>query len=151
MGQPLGWGSSDGTGGAAGGGGTPPGQRQRRPPHPKHKGQGGTGGVHRSPRALFCLRLNNPIRRAAISIVEWKPFDILILATIFANCVALGVYIPFPEDDSNASNHNLVSTPRPPRNGGRPSPSQCLHCSQLGAGRMLRKGSFTPPRSGNGW
>ncbi|XP_066064544.1 LOW QUALITY PROTEIN: voltage-dependent L-type calcium channel subunit alpha-1F [Chamaea fasciata] len=106
MGQPLGWGSSDGAGGAAGGG-TPPGQRQRRPPHPKHKGQGGTGGVHRSPRALFCLRLNNPIRRAAISIVEWKPFDILILATIFANCVALGVYIPFPEDDSNTSNHNL--------------------------------------------
>uniref|UniRef100_A0A8V5GSU9 Voltage-dependent L-type calcium channel subunit alpha n=1 Tax=Melopsittacus undulatus TaxID=13146 RepID=A0A8V5GSU9_MELUD len=93
-------------GGAAGGAGTPPGHRQRRPPHPKHKGQG-TGGVHRSPRALFCLRLNNPIRRAAISIVEWKPFDILILATIFANCVALGVYIPFPEDDSNAANHNL--------------------------------------------
>uniref|UniRef100_A0A8C3GI74 Voltage-dependent L-type calcium channel subunit alpha n=1 Tax=Cairina moschata TaxID=8855 RepID=A0A8C3GI74_CAIMO len=73
---------------------------------PTHKGQG-SGGVHRSPRALFCLRLNNPIRRAAISIVEWKPFDILILATIFANCVALGVYIPFPEDDSNAANHNL--------------------------------------------
>uniref|UniRef100_A0A674G8F8 Voltage-dependent L-type calcium channel subunit alpha n=1 Tax=Taeniopygia guttata TaxID=59729 RepID=A0A674G8F8_TAEGU len=106
MGQPLGWGSGDGPGGAAGVG-TPPGQRQRRPPHPKHKAQGGTGGVHRSPRALFCLRLNNPIRRAAISIVEWKPFDILILATIFANCVALGVYIPFPEDDSNTSNHNL--------------------------------------------
>uniref|UniRef100_A0A8C3NJI7 Voltage-dependent L-type calcium channel subunit alpha n=1 Tax=Geospiza parvula TaxID=87175 RepID=A0A8C3NJI7_GEOPR len=77
------------------------------PPHPKHKAQGGPGGVHRSPRALFCLRLNNPVRRAAISIVEWKPFDILILATIFANCVALGVYIPFPEDDSNTSNHNL--------------------------------------------
>ncbi|XP_068034321.1 voltage-dependent L-type calcium channel subunit alpha-1F, partial [Anomalospiza imberbis] len=36
-----------------------------------------------------------------------RPFDILILATIFANCVALGVYIPFPEDDSNTSNHNL--------------------------------------------
>ncbi|KAM3656130.1 LOW QUALITY PROTEIN: voltage-dependent L-type calcium channel subunit alpha-1F-like [Ammospiza maritima maritima] len=104
LGQPLGWG---GSGGAPGGPETPPGQRQRRPPHPKHKPQGGSGGVHRSPRALFCLRLNNPIRRAAISIVEWKPFDILILATIFANCVALGVYIPFPEDDSNASNHNL--------------------------------------------
>uniref|UniRef100_A0A663FHY2 Voltage-dependent L-type calcium channel subunit alpha n=1 Tax=Aquila chrysaetos chrysaetos TaxID=223781 RepID=A0A663FHY2_AQUCH len=92
--------------GGPAGGGTPPGQRHRRPPHTKHKGQG-SGGVHRSPRALFCLRLNNPIRRAAISIVEWKPFDILILATIFANCVALGVYIPFPEDDSNAANHNL--------------------------------------------
>ncbi|KAI5135332.1 Voltage-Dependent L-Type Calcium Channel Subunit Alpha-1F [Manis pentadactyla] len=35
------------------------------------------------------------------------PFDILILMTIFANCVALGVYIPFPEDDSNTANHNL--------------------------------------------
>ncbi|RMB90015.1 hypothetical protein DUI87_33572 [Hirundo rustica rustica] len=45
--------------------------------------------------------------RVTISTVEWKPFDILILATIFANCVALGVYIPFPEDDSNTSNHNL--------------------------------------------
>ena len=42
-----------------------------------------------------------------------RPFDILILATIFANCVALGVYIPFPEDDSNAANHNLVGTPPP--------------------------------------
>ncbi|XP_071657348.1 voltage-dependent L-type calcium channel subunit alpha-1F isoform X1 [Patagioenas fasciata] len=105
-GQAPGWPIGEGNGGP-GGGGTPPGQRHRRPPHPKHKGQGSTGGVHRSPRALFCLRLNNPIRRAAISIVEWKPFDILILATIFANCVALGVYIPFPEDDSNAANHNL--------------------------------------------
>ncbi|EPY72942.1 calcium channel, voltage-dependent, L type, alpha 1F subunit [Camelus ferus] len=36
-----------------------------------------------------------------------RPFDILILLTIFANCVALGVYIPFPEDDSNTANHNL--------------------------------------------
>ncbi|XP_045927643.1 voltage-dependent L-type calcium channel subunit alpha-1C isoform X5 [Micropterus dolomieu] len=27
--------------------------------------------------------------------------------TIFANCVALAVYIPFPEDDSNATNSNL--------------------------------------------
>lgn len=31
--------------------------------------------------------------------------------TIFANCVALAVYIPFPEDDSNATNSNLVSRP----------------------------------------
>ncbi|XP_077328493.1 voltage-dependent L-type calcium channel subunit alpha-1F [Lithobates pipiens] len=79
---------------------------KKRQHYSKHKNQGG-GGVHRSPRALFCLYLNNPIRRACISIVEWKPFDILILMTIFANCVALGVYIPFPEDDSNIANHNL--------------------------------------------
>ncbi|XP_052372473.1 voltage-dependent L-type calcium channel subunit alpha-1C-like isoform X2 [Oncorhynchus keta] len=54
----------------------------------------------RPPRALLCLTLKNPIRRACISIVEWKPFEIIILMTIFANCVALAVYIPFPEDDS---------------------------------------------------
>ncbi|KAM7378242.1 hypothetical protein PAMA_013233 [Pampus argenteus] len=35
------------------------------------------------------------------------PFEIIILMTIFANCVALAVYIPFPEDDSNATNSNL--------------------------------------------
>ncbi|CAM4450206.1 unnamed protein product, partial [Lepidochelys olivacea] len=35
------------------------------------------------------------------------PFEIIILLTIFANCVALAIYIPFPEDDSNATNSNL--------------------------------------------
>lgn len=39
-----------------------------------------------------------------------RPFEIIILLTIFANCVALAIYIPFPEDDSNATNSNLVST-----------------------------------------
>lgn len=38
-----------------------------------------------------------------------RPFEIIILLTIFANCVALAIYIPFPEDDSNATNSNLVS------------------------------------------
>ncbi|XP_046731246.1 calcium channel, voltage-dependent, L type, alpha 1D subunit, a isoform X1 [Silurus meridionalis] len=61
----------------------------------------------RPQRALFCLKLNNPIRQACISIVEWKPFDIFILIAIFANCMALAVYIPFPEDDSNSTNHDL--------------------------------------------
>ncbi|KAL0615424.1 Voltage-dependent L-type calcium channel subunit alpha-1C, partial [Plecturocebus cupreus] len=37
-----------------------------------------------------------------------RPFEIIILLTIFANCVALAIYIPFPEDDSNATNSNLV-------------------------------------------
>lgn len=108
----------------------------------------GSNQVQRAPRALYCLKLNNPIRRAALSIVEWKypfltnnqpissllprplslslslsilmypvsflsaplrPFDIFILLAIFANCVALGVSKPFPEDDSNSTNHDLVS------------------------------------------
>uniref|UniRef100_A0A8C9X347 Voltage-dependent L-type calcium channel subunit alpha n=1 Tax=Sander lucioperca TaxID=283035 RepID=A0A8C9X347_SANLU len=74
--------------------------------HAKKQVQG-SNQVQRAPRALFCLKLNNPIRRAALSIVEWKPFDIFILLAIFANCVALGVSKPFPEDDSNSTNHDL--------------------------------------------
>ncbi|KAG7265164.1 LOW QUALITY PROTEIN: hypothetical protein CRUP_007390 [Coryphaenoides rupestris] len=114
----------------------------------------GSNQVQRAPRALYCLKLNNPIRRAALSIVEWKypfppishqnpsvvnslatvclyfngqlmkvclfvrvqmscvlllPFDIFILLAIFANCVALGVSKPFPEDDSNSTNHDLTT------------------------------------------
>lgn len=42
----------------------------------------------------------------------FRPFDIFILLAIFANCVALAIYIPFPEDDSNSTNHNLVSVLR---------------------------------------
>lgn len=40
--------------------------------------------------------------------VSVRPFDIFILLAIFANCVALGVSKPFPEDDSNSTNHDLV-------------------------------------------
>ncbi|XP_012872760.1 PREDICTED: voltage-dependent L-type calcium channel subunit alpha-1S [Dipodomys ordii] len=61
----------------------------------------------RPPRALFCLTLQNPLRKACISIVEWKPFETIILLTIFANCVALAVYLPMPEDDNNALNLGL--------------------------------------------
>ncbi|XP_036926405.1 voltage-dependent L-type calcium channel subunit alpha-1S isoform X3 [Sturnira hondurensis] len=61
----------------------------------------------RPPRALFCLTLENPLRKACISIVEWKPFETIILLTIFANCVALAVYLPMPEDDNNTLNMGL--------------------------------------------
>uniref|UniRef100_A0A8B9NPR7 Voltage-dependent L-type calcium channel subunit alpha n=1 Tax=Accipiter nisus TaxID=211598 RepID=A0A8B9NPR7_9AVES len=61
----------------------------------------------RPARALFCLTLQNPLRKACISIVEWKPFEIIILLTIFANCVALAIYLPMPEDDTNVANSSL--------------------------------------------
>uniref|UniRef100_A0AAY4EVX4 Voltage-dependent L-type calcium channel subunit alpha n=1 Tax=Denticeps clupeoides TaxID=299321 RepID=A0AAY4EVX4_9TELE len=80
--------------------------QRKRQHYSKPKKQASTAAT-RPPRALLCLTLKNPIRRACISIVEWKPFEIIILMTIFANCVALAVYIPFPEDDSNATNSNL--------------------------------------------
>ncbi|KAM5179969.1 voltage-dependent L-type calcium channel subunit alpha-1S [Mantella aurantiaca] len=61
----------------------------------------------RPPRALFCLGLQNPFRKTCINIVEWKPFEMIILLTIFANCVALAIYLPMPEDDTNSTNSIL--------------------------------------------
>ncbi|XP_014884217.1 calcium channel, voltage-dependent, L type, alpha 1D subunit, a isoform X2 [Poecilia latipinna] len=80
--------------------------QKKRQQYAKSKKQGSNANS-RPPRALFCLKLNNPLRRACISVVEWKPFDIFILIAIFANCMALAVYVPFPEDDSNSTNHDL--------------------------------------------
>uniref|UniRef100_A0A8C2ZF46 Voltage-dependent L-type calcium channel subunit alpha n=1 Tax=Cyclopterus lumpus TaxID=8103 RepID=A0A8C2ZF46_CYCLU len=80
--------------------------QKKRQQYAKSKKQGSNANS-RPPRALFCLNLNNPIRRACISLVEWKPFDIFILIAIFANCMALAVYVPFPADDSNSTNHDL--------------------------------------------
>uniref|UniRef100_A0A8C5AC68 Voltage-dependent L-type calcium channel subunit alpha-1C n=1 Tax=Gadus morhua TaxID=8049 RepID=A0A8C5AC68_GADMO len=100
-----------------------------------------TTAATRPPRALLCLTLKNPIRRACISIVEWKPFEIIILMTIFANCVALAVYIPFPEDDSNATNSNLVSTHPPPH----PLPTHPLSSAPLHCPAPLRPGLIRPP------
>ncbi|XP_062996842.1 voltage-dependent L-type calcium channel subunit alpha-1S [Elgaria multicarinata webbii] len=61
----------------------------------------------RPPRSLLCLTLQNPVRKACIAIVEWKPFETVILLTIFANCVALAIYLPMPEDDTNKVNSRL--------------------------------------------
>uniref|UniRef100_A0A8C5C6R8 Voltage-dependent L-type calcium channel subunit alpha n=1 Tax=Gadus morhua TaxID=8049 RepID=A0A8C5C6R8_GADMO len=97
-----------GGGGASGSAVAPAGllSQRKRQQYAKSKKQGGSTNS-RPPRALFCLTLNNPVRRACISLVEWKPFDIFILLSIFANCVALAIYIPFPGDDSNSTNQEL--------------------------------------------
>uniref|UniRef100_A0A8C5T081 Voltage-dependent L-type calcium channel subunit alpha n=1 Tax=Laticauda laticaudata TaxID=8630 RepID=A0A8C5T081_LATLA len=58
-------------------------------------------------RSLLCLTLQNPVRKACIAIVEWKPFETIILLTIFANCIALAIYLPMPEDDTNKVNSRL--------------------------------------------
>uniref|UniRef100_A0A1B6BZP2 Voltage-dependent L-type calcium channel subunit alpha n=1 Tax=Clastoptera arizonana TaxID=38151 RepID=A0A1B6BZP2_9HEMI len=66
--------------------------------------RGGKPPPDRPQRALFCLTLKNPLRKLCIDVVEWKPFEYLILLTIFANCVALAVYTPYPNSDSNNTN-----------------------------------------------
>lgn len=72
-------------------------QQQRKPLRP-------TNVVERSERSLFCLTLSNPIRKACISIVEWRPFEWLILFMICANCIALAVYQPYPAQDTDSKN-----------------------------------------------
>lgn len=66
--------------------------------------------VHSFPRPLS-LSLSLSISKSPVSLLNTplRPFDIFILLAIFANCVALGVSKPFPEDDSNSTNHDLVS------------------------------------------
>uniref|UniRef100_A0A3Q3A7L1 Voltage-dependent L-type calcium channel subunit alpha n=1 Tax=Kryptolebias marmoratus TaxID=37003 RepID=A0A3Q3A7L1_KRYMA len=68
-----------------------------------------TGGNPRPARSLFFFTLKNPFRKACINIVEWKTFEIIILLTIFANCIALAVFLPMPEEDSNNTNSSLES------------------------------------------
>ena len=58
-------------------------------------------------RALFCLSVSNPIRRACIALVEWKPFDLFILANIFATCGVLALMNPDPAGDSSGINVKL--------------------------------------------
>ncbi|GCB84016.1 hypothetical protein scyTo_0024809 [Scyliorhinus torazame] len=54
--------------------------QRKRQQFAKSKKQQGSTVNNRPARALFCLNLNNPIRRACISIVEWKyPFPLLLV------------------------------------------------------------------------
>nr|Q25452.1 RecName: Full=Muscle calcium channel subunit alpha-1; AltName: Full=MDL-alpha-1 [Musca domestica]CAA83514.1 voltage dependent calcium channel alpha1 subunit [Musca domestica] len=69
--------------------------------------RGGKQQLDRPERALFCLTLKNPLRIFCIKIVDSKLFEYFILLTIFANCVALAVYTPYPSGDSNITNQML--------------------------------------------
>lgn len=61
----------------------------------------------KAPRSLYLFTLDNYIRKFCINIVEWKPFEWLILITICLNCVALGAQTPFPAHDTNSTNQLL--------------------------------------------
>uniref|UniRef100_A0A158PKH5 Voltage-dependent L-type calcium channel subunit alpha n=1 Tax=Angiostrongylus costaricensis TaxID=334426 RepID=A0A158PKH5_ANGCS len=75
---------------------------KKRPPQRKPLRQSNV--VERSERSLLCLSLNNPLRKICIAIVEWRPFEYLILMMICANCIALAVYQPYPAQDSDSKN-----------------------------------------------
>ncbi|CAF1934089.1 unnamed protein product [Rotaria magnacalcarata] len=71
-------------------------RRKRRQTTPEHPG-----------RALFCLSLDNKLRRNVIKLVEWKPFEYLVLLTIFCNCGALALSKPLPNNDTTPTNSKL--------------------------------------------
>lgn len=57
----------------------------------------------------FCF-IHPPLELLLCSWVSpLRTFEIIILLTIFANCVALAVFLPMPEEDSNNTNSSLVS------------------------------------------
>ncbi|CAF4448618.1 unnamed protein product, partial [Didymodactylos carnosus] len=60
-----------------------------------------------SERALFCLTLDNKLRKTCIKLVEWKPFEYLVLLTIFCNCAALAMSKPLPNNDTTPNNSVL--------------------------------------------
>ena len=53
--------------------------------------------------ALFCLDLNNPIRRAAIALIEWIWLEVFMLITTFLNCIFMSLYDPC-DNSSRISN-----------------------------------------------
>lgn len=77
---------------------------------------GGSRGTP-TPSSLF------PAPRASLLNAGRRPFETIILLTIFANCVALAVYVPMPEDDNNALNVGLVRRRPPPPAGLWPARS----------------------------
>ncbi|XP_052745242.1 voltage-dependent calcium channel type D subunit alpha-1-like isoform X1 [Bicyclus anynana] len=79
-----------------------PAPQPKKPPRPRGKAQ-----PEKPKRSLLCLDLKNPLRKLCYDIVEWKPFEYMILTTIFANCIALAVFTPYPSGDTNNTNQIL--------------------------------------------
>jgi len=62
--------------------------------------------------SIICNVEKYDVRVTLLNVSTDRPFEYLILVTIFANCVALAVYKPYPDGDSNDLNTILVSRKR---------------------------------------
>jgi hypothetical protein len=47
--------------------------------------------IYRDMNALYCLSVNNPVRKSLIQLIEWKWFDYFIMFLISINSVLLGI------------------------------------------------------------
>ena len=48
-------------------------------PKPQVRRIGAKPPPDRAPRSIYCFTLKNPLRKLCLQIVEWKPFEFLIL------------------------------------------------------------------------
>ncbi|XP_037402743.1 voltage-dependent R-type calcium channel subunit alpha-1E isoform X2 [Pygocentrus nattereri] len=61
-------------------------------------------------RSLFIFAENNIIRKYARRIIEWPPFEYMILATIIANCIVLALEQHLPGEDKTPMSKRLEKT-----------------------------------------
>ncbi|XP_036409855.1 voltage-dependent R-type calcium channel subunit alpha-1E-like isoform X2 [Megalops cyprinoides] len=61
-------------------------------------------------RSLFIFAEDNIIRKYAKKIIEWPPFEYMILATIIANCVVLALEQHLPGEDKTPMSKRLEKT-----------------------------------------
>ncbi|CAK8675301.1 unnamed protein product [Clavelina lepadiformis] len=61
-------------------------------------------------RSLFIFGVDNVVRKLAKRIIEWPPFEYLILATIVANCFVLALEEHLPLDDKTQRTFKLGRT-----------------------------------------
>ncbi|XP_039547079.1 voltage-dependent R-type calcium channel subunit alpha-1E-like [Pimephales promelas] len=61
-------------------------------------------------RSLFIFAENNCIRKYAKRIIEWPPFEYMILATIIANCIVLSLEQHLPGEDKTPMSKRLEKT-----------------------------------------
>ncbi|XP_029356757.1 voltage-dependent R-type calcium channel subunit alpha-1E [Echeneis naucrates] len=61
-------------------------------------------------RSLFILGEDNVVRKYAKKIIEWPPFEYMILATIIANCIVLALEQHLPGEDKTPMSKRLEKT-----------------------------------------
>ncbi|XP_056598703.1 voltage-dependent R-type calcium channel subunit alpha-1E [Triplophysa dalaica] len=61
-------------------------------------------------RSLFIFAENNILRKYAKKIIEWPPFEYMILATIIANCIVLALEQHLPGEDKTPMSKRLEKT-----------------------------------------
>ena len=63
----------------------------------------------RGPTSLFLFTPTSPVRKMMMWLVNWPPFDWVIIITIIANCVVMSMDDKLSNDDKSIMSLKLVS------------------------------------------